>query len=145
MVTVENNRTGGGFPIITIWDTSSWSRIRRTIFYSKRQATTLSVGRNGKLFAIGAADGTVAVYDALLYCYFYRKELHKFVITSVCIVDDESGHLLITGSGDGTFKVIPIRHSRPWTWKGLFLFWIIFLILALFFLFCLGIIGDEDL
>lgn len=83
--------------------------------------------------------------DSFLQLYYFRRELHKFIITSVAISDDKVGHLLITGSGDGSIKIIPIRSSRPWTWIGLFLALITLTTLFLFILFCMGIIGDEDL
>lgn len=66
LVTIENGREGG-FPILCIWNTQSWTRIRRTVVFTRRQITTLSVGKDGKLIAVGSADGSVGVYDSQLY------------------------------------------------------------------------------
>lgn len=66
LVTVENSK-GGDKPILSIWKTDSWTRYSSVKLYTRLRVTTLGASSNGRLIAIGAADGTVAVYDSRLY------------------------------------------------------------------------------
>ena len=144
LVTIENGK-GQQQPILSLWKTPSWTRHRSTTLRSRLGATSLAISENGQMIAFGAADGTVAVYDAQLYLYFYKRELHKFIVPALAISDYGRQRLLISGSPDGTFKVTHIRRSRPWTWTGLFLFMLFLVIGILFGLFAAGIIGDDQL
>ena len=63
LVTIENS-TSRHQPLLSLWCTKSWTRRSSSRLPARLRVTTLSVA--GDLIALGAADGTVAVYDAQL-------------------------------------------------------------------------------
>lgn len=66
LVTVENSK-GKGRPILCLWRMDNWTRSSMIYLKTRLRVTTMSVSINGRFIAIGAADGTVAVYDNRLY------------------------------------------------------------------------------
>lgn len=66
LATVENSK-GGDRPILSIWRTDNWARRNSVKLYTRLRVTTLGASSNGRFIAVGAADGTVAVYDHRLY------------------------------------------------------------------------------
>lgn len=69
LVTVENAK-GKGKPVLCIWKVDSWTRYSSVKLRTRLRVTTMSVSENGRFIAVGAADGTVAVYDSRLYVRF---------------------------------------------------------------------------
>ena len=66
LITVENSK-GKNYPILCLWRTDRWSRYSKTKMYTRLRVTTMGVSSNGRLVAIGSADGSVSVYDWRLY------------------------------------------------------------------------------
>lgn len=66
LITVENSK-GRDKPVLSVWRAESWTRYSSVRLYTRLRVTALAVSNNGRLIAIGAADGTVAVYDSKLY------------------------------------------------------------------------------
>ena len=81
LVTVENSK-GSGKPVLCLWSCNSWIRYSQVRLYTRLRVTSMAVSANHRLIAIGAADGTVIVYDNRLYVIFGLRD-HALVL--ICL------------------------------------------------------------
>lgn len=75
---------------------------------------------------------------------YFARELHKFIVTSVAVTERGRSRLLVTGSGDGTVRIIKVPERTRWMWRGLITLALFLTLLVYFGLFAPGaIFGGE--
>ncbi len=95
---------------------------------SVRKAITTFNASSG-LGSFGCADGSIGVIrlSDLSTCFF-KHAVHSFAVTSIQITDVQNGYLLLSGSADGSVKMIK---STPSSSRMLIILAILVLLIAL--------------
>ncbi|XP_049850664.1 uncharacterized protein LOC126323715 [Schistocerca gregaria] len=133
-------------PLTKMWikryETNKWTCEKGlAVQFAKDHPTSFCLSRNGKLLAVGTAEGFIRVYDASSMQEMARVSVHRFYIPDMVILEAGSGISsgsfrtsatckIASVSGDGTLKLttVKMRGVRTWTlafWIAVFVTWIL--------------------